>query len=347
MAHTCAICTEDITQATGRVETSCHHHFHFSCLGNWYLQRLNSGQDETCPCCRAEAGPTERLSTDDGEDDGSEGSDESEFSELDEGEAAWLTRADLENFLKNTLGGTGVPDALWFSFFDEDEEERLATDRRLPFTQRETLGFALAQGGRGATDEEWDALAERFPEPEADDEEDGEAAEGEDGEAVVEAPQAITLTRTELEDEVVWPNGGVGVSPAQWAQLAGERETMIFFRCELDAYLARADQSGRPLTDEAWASLHARFAAPRTFDGAPSLRITWRRRADGSWERVVLNPEEVEPAVWGEGDAHPPPDDLVRQTNSAARRFQAVWKGYTERKKFEVVRNLLALRTAA
>jgi hypothetical protein len=258
MADTCAICTEDITQATGRVETSCHHHFHFSCLGNWYLQRLNSGQDETCPCCRAEAGPTERLSTDDGEDDGSEGSDESEFSELDEGEAAWLTRANLEDFLKNTLGGTGVPDALWFSFFDEDEEERLAADRRLPFTQREVLGFAVAQGGRGATDEEWDALAERFPEPEADAEEEEE----------------------------------------------GEEEV-------------------------------------------PPLRITWRRRADGSWERVVLNPEEVEPAVWGEGDAHPPPDDLVRQTNSAARRFQAVWKGYTERKKFEVVRNLLALRTAA
>lgn len=375
MTESCAICFDDITATTGRVETACHHLFHFSCLSSWFVQRLSGEQDQSCPCCRATAGEKERLSTEDGEEgeDGSESDGSGSGYFEDEGEELWLTRADLHDLLANKLGGTGVPDSLWNHFFDPDDAMRLETDRRLCFTEREIGMYVLAQGGRLCTEEEWEDLVERFgEEPEGDDEsEDVEQEEDEAPAAAESAPldapapaPTVMLTRYQMEDEVAWKNGAIGVSAEQWAELAGgeEEETQIFTRAELDAFLMREDQHGHTLSDEAWAALLAEFATPylpeEEVEGEeappaaaapeepqfPPLRITWRRRADGDWERIVFNPEEVEPAEWGVNSDAPPPDDLVLQCSAAARRFQAVWRGYSERNTVGAVHGLLALR---
>ena len=57
----CAICFDDITKATGRVELSCSHSFHYSCLTNWFGNQMSKDIDESCPCCRHVANEHERL----------------------------------------------------------------------------------------------------------------------------------------------------------------------------------------------------------------------------------------------------------------------------------------------
>jgi hypothetical protein len=57
----CAICFEDITAATGRVELSCSHSFHYGCLTNWFGNQMAKDIEESCPCCRHVANQHERL----------------------------------------------------------------------------------------------------------------------------------------------------------------------------------------------------------------------------------------------------------------------------------------------
>jgi hypothetical protein len=74
----CAICFDDITQATGRVELSCSHSFHYGCLTNWFGNQMSKDIEESCPCCRHVANEHERLP--DMESDSEPSSEESEES---------------------------------------------------------------------------------------------------------------------------------------------------------------------------------------------------------------------------------------------------------------------------
>lgn len=331
----CPVCHDPISAATGQAQMSCGHLFHFRCLVSWFDSRLEGGQEENCPCCRHAAGEMERLPV--AAEDASEDEDDDESYEDDE--ALWLTRADLHDVLLNILGGSGVPDSLWNSFFDEDDEERLVAYHRLPFGRAELEGFAVPQGGRDFREEEWEILEERYG--------------NEDGPGAPAAPPAaplVFLTRYELEDEVVSPNGGVGVPDHLWTALAGSLEALsaLFNRAELDDFLAHEYQmgGGRPLSDERWEALLAAHPAPVLEEPEPAparLRVRWCRQPDGSWAREVLNPETDEPASWSETSSEAPPDDLVEQTKAAATLFQAAWRGKNIRERIGAARLLLSL----
>lgn len=57
----CSICYNAITSATGKVELSCSHPFHFSCLTKWFDQQKIQGAHENCPLCRHEASDFEKM----------------------------------------------------------------------------------------------------------------------------------------------------------------------------------------------------------------------------------------------------------------------------------------------
>lgn len=364
MTDNCAICFEDITAATGRVETSCAHRFHFSCLSSWFIQRIDTELDQSCPCCRTAAGEKERLSTESDAEEGDEDSDdESEGSHYyEEDEQLWLVRAELDDLLKNRLGGTGVPDSLWFHFFNPDGEDRLNPAIRLCFARGEVRTYAISQGGRDPTDEEWDELLERYGEEPGDDASEASAADEEEEEEEGEPVQQIRLSHHQLEDDIVWPNGGIGITPEQWEALSGGEPTAVFTRARLDDLLMLEEiqrSASHPLTDEEWAALFARFAEVAEEDEEqtdeepadqvvaeeplPTLRVLWRRRADGTFQRQVLNPEEQEPAEWGEASEGPPPDDLVILCSAAAKKLQALWRGHKQRQVYYGARGLIAL----
>lgn len=57
----CSICFNEITSATGKVELSCSHPFHFSCLTTWFDKQKTQGACENCPLCRHEANEFEKM----------------------------------------------------------------------------------------------------------------------------------------------------------------------------------------------------------------------------------------------------------------------------------------------
>ena len=67
----CSICYNEINGATGKVELSCSHPFHFSCLTTWFDKQKIQGAHENCPLCRHEANEFEKMpsTVDDGEED--------------------------------------------------------------------------------------------------------------------------------------------------------------------------------------------------------------------------------------------------------------------------------------
>lgn len=87
----CAICYDEITSATGRVEMSCTHTFHFHCLTKWFFEAAKNGVSETCPCCRKEANEHEGLPEE-------ESVSESESSESEDSE--WESPVDPEEIAR-------------------------------------------------------------------------------------------------------------------------------------------------------------------------------------------------------------------------------------------------------
>jgi hypothetical protein len=94
----CSICYDEITQATGKVELSCSHSFHFSCLTSWFKTQTGNELTQSCPCCRHESNEHEKMATerpvedeDEDEDDDDDESEESE--ELTEEEELALAAA--------------------------------------------------------------------------------------------------------------------------------------------------------------------------------------------------------------------------------------------------------------
>ena len=57
----CAICYDGISTATGKVELSCSHSFHFSCLTHWFKTQAHNELEESCPCCRHESNEYEKM----------------------------------------------------------------------------------------------------------------------------------------------------------------------------------------------------------------------------------------------------------------------------------------------
>ena len=58
----CSICYDEIqTQLTGKVELSCSHAFHFSCLTTWFSTQVTNQLTQSCPCCRHESNPHETM----------------------------------------------------------------------------------------------------------------------------------------------------------------------------------------------------------------------------------------------------------------------------------------------
>ena len=58
----CSICYDQIqTQLTGKVELSCSHAFHFSCLTTWFSTQATNQITQSCPCCRHESNPHETM----------------------------------------------------------------------------------------------------------------------------------------------------------------------------------------------------------------------------------------------------------------------------------------------
>ena len=81
----CSICFNAITAATGKVELSCSHPFHFSCLTKWFDKQNMQGCEQNCPLCRHEANEFEKMPepVEDEEDDEDE-DDEDDEPTLDE-----------------------------------------------------------------------------------------------------------------------------------------------------------------------------------------------------------------------------------------------------------------------
>jgi hypothetical protein len=197
--------------------------------------------------------------------------------------------------------------------------------------------------------------------------EESEEAEGDESEYDEDEEGEIMLTRSQL-DAILRAQDGSGVMDSLWfaffepegdEEIRANAEHRLPFTSDEISRMALY-QGGHVLSDEVWEALVDRFgededaeaeeadgeaapAAPAEAPEAP-LRIKWRRRPDGSWFRDVLNPEEHEPAVWGEDSGAPPPDELVDQTTAVARKVQAIWRGYKERTTYAVVRNLMSLR---
>lgn len=67
----CSICYREISATTGKVELSCSHPFHFSCLAKWFGTQKLDGSCESCPLCRHDTTEFEKMPDtlkDDGED---------------------------------------------------------------------------------------------------------------------------------------------------------------------------------------------------------------------------------------------------------------------------------------
>ena len=78
----CSICYDEINpQLTGKVELSCSHAFHFSCLTTWFSTQATNQLTQSCPCCRHESNPHETMPVNNltpMDEDEEEGEDEDE-----------------------------------------------------------------------------------------------------------------------------------------------------------------------------------------------------------------------------------------------------------------------------
>lgn len=77
----CSICYDEITSATGKVELSCAHTFHFSCLTKWFGTQASNGNTQSCPCCRHESNDHEKMPESSAE---AEAEDDDETEEYDD-----------------------------------------------------------------------------------------------------------------------------------------------------------------------------------------------------------------------------------------------------------------------
>ena len=145
----CSICLDPIdVSTTGRVELSCGHLYHFSCVALWFSECAKG----TCPQCRKEMGPKEDLPTPLQEDSDDDSDDDSEESEEDL--YLEISRANLHTLLRS-LGGTGVTEVFATRFFPDGVDT----------TSLMHIEFNMMCMGNGARDviwAEWLDICDRF-----------------------------------------------------------------------------------------------------------------------------------------------------------------------------------------
>ena len=78
----CSICFNAITSATGKVELSCSHPFHFSCLTTWFDKQNYQGMHANCPICRHEVNEFEKMPEPEEEEDDESWEEEPTLDEL-------------------------------------------------------------------------------------------------------------------------------------------------------------------------------------------------------------------------------------------------------------------------
>lgn len=145
----CSICLDPIdVSTTGRVELSCRHQYHFSCIVSWFSQ-LEKG---TCPQCRKEMGPKEDIPIP--VEEGSEEDSDDDSEESEEDLYLEISRADLHSLLCS-LGGTGVTEAFATRFFPPGEDTTT-----LPHIEFNMM--CLGNGARDVIWAEWLDICERF-----------------------------------------------------------------------------------------------------------------------------------------------------------------------------------------
>jgi Ring finger domain len=57
----CAICFEEITQTTGKIELGCLHNFHIRCGVTWFVKQCREKQASSCPLCRHNTTECEQI----------------------------------------------------------------------------------------------------------------------------------------------------------------------------------------------------------------------------------------------------------------------------------------------
>lgn len=145
----CSICFDTINGSTGRVETSCGHLYHYTCLTHWLLGQSLNERPENCPCCRRVFSENECLP--------SLNSDTTSEDEEEDDEEIFLTQEELHTLLQE-LGGIGCPDKLWKRCCMEHDKES-TYDQSLPFTRYELETISVHQGGTVFTDVKWETLS--------------------------------------------------------------------------------------------------------------------------------------------------------------------------------------------
>lgn len=170
--------------------------------------------------------------------------------------------------------------------------------------------------------------------PEDDDDDDDDDYEEEDD---INENEVI-FTRAGI-DAFLRAHGGLGVTEDLFTHWAGpDAVNMSIDQEDLNGVLMT--QGAQPISEEEFRGLLGRV------HGAPAPAATrWVRVSEGRWERVPVAPSEAaapaepaaastlnaaaEPFVWdGMVTSAPPPDSLALQTQEAARKIQAAFRGY-------------------
>lgn len=181
---------------------------------------------------------------------------------------------------------------------------------------------------------------EQLPTNDADDEDEDEDEEDDyEEEDEINENEAI-FTRAGI-DAFLRSHGGLGVTEDLFNHWVGpDAVNMSIDHEDLNGTLMT--QGAQPITEEEFRGLLRRV------HGAPAAPATrWVRMSEGRWERVPVVPSEgpgpaapaapaastlnaaAEPFVWdGMVTSAPPPDSLALQTQEAAKKIQAAYRGY-------------------
>lgn len=376
----CAICFVEVTAATGRSQLSCGHEFHMRCIVQWMQKPDGSGN---CPCCRAEptelerlvAAPTDSDSESEFSDDESVVADISTYTPLmraaGDGNAALV-----EQLI--SIGADYVPLSVLLEERDEDGDTALV--HAIVNEQLEMVLTLLAAGaninnrnGNGETPLitairscEIDTipleLIRRGADPSAlTTEDEFSALHSAAMYNMVDVLQALLecgVGRMGHALQAACASGSrdcalalleAGADPnctdeCSDMEVRGMTPLMLCITNEPDyeivSALIRHGANVNATDNSGWNVFMWMTAA----DGAPDPDIMaalleamtrWERGPDGRWREITQ--------TWGEGDAAPPPYTLAEITRAAARRIQALYRGWSTRRRLSVQASATAL----
>ena len=159
----CSICFDAINASTGSTTTSCGHTFHFRCLANWSIQKIQAASHQNCPLCRHEMVESERLPEldEEEEEDEEDEEDDDDYTDRDDQEDEAYLQFEIENEQAAQRAAAGIPEfdeaahALWvmrttFERLDDGESidsgEAPVINQKDP-VNREWVNLGLGIGG--------------------------------------------------------------------------------------------------------------------------------------------------------------------------------------------------------